>query len=114
MTELCKEVTKQINEQNFDVSKLPSINNLSPAMRDAMEWFFNAEETSMIIYDDDNGEKNPWIELNMSKEEYKKQIMADIEKYNLFDHLTDVTDNDYKVFLGFEGSLLSSFSKPMN
>lgn len=46
---LCNEIEKQINEQKFDVSKLPSINKLSPAMKEAMNWLFDAEETSIVI-----------------------------------------------------------------
>ncbi len=82
----------KILRDGFDPAKLPYIENASPAMQylwhnitdsDNCMWFVDNDEFEFSSYYED---------LKLTKEEFQKQVDADIKKYHLEDVITKYED----------------------
>lgn len=101
----------KILRDGFDPAKLPCIEDASPAMQHL--WYnITDSDNCMWFIDDENPDLGkgyePWEVLELSKEEFQKQIDADIKKYHLEDVITKYEDE--ATMYTCYGDLQSKFS----
>lgn len=82
----------KIIRDDFDPAKLPHIEEASPAMQHLWR-SITYSENCMLFVDDDEFEFSSYYEdLKLTKEEFQRQVDADIKKYHLEDVITKYED----------------------
>ncbi len=81
-----------LKKSNVDITKLPRIEDTTPAMQYIYSNIVNSENNMWFVeYPDENG--GEWDELNLTQEEFEKQIDSDIEKFKLYNYITKNEDD---------------------
>jgi hypothetical protein len=94
----------KILHDGFDPDSLPHIEDVSPAMQRLWRDITDSDNNMWFVED----EEESWNELGLTKEEYQRQVDADIKKYRLEDVIEKYEDEDtlYTCY----GDLQSRFS----
>ena len=92
--------------KNVDISQLPHIEDATPAMR-LLYKRISSSENNMFFVDEDTED---WQEqFGMSREEFEKQVDADVEKFNLENVVVKYGDDN--ILYSCYGNLQNSFTE---
>lgn len=98
-------ICKWVND-NLDISKLPNIEDATPAMR-LLYKRVSTSENNMFYLDIEKGEDFNEI-YGMTQEEFKRQVDSDVKKYNLENVIDKAYDGALYVCFG---NLQSAFTE---
>lgn len=91
--ELCnKLLLDKILRDGFDPAKLPYIEDASPAMQQLWHNITDSDNCMWFVDNDEFEFSSYYEDLKLTKEEFQKQVDADIKKYHLEDVITKYED----------------------